>query len=480
MTEHLDEKLRKFFTPEKIQEAFRKYEESKQDFFDAQVNIQIGADGISYDTFKEELGLRSLYISKRVLDSNTYQFYPFREVNILKPSGGERVLSIATIRDVLVQKLLYEALYDEVEKKFRHSSKLNQVSCAYRKGKSAPRAATLIHRYVRQGFRFALDADIVKFFDEIPHDKLIALIEKHFGQTTLASKLLRRFIKTGGIPYRAQNNKIKAINFHHYKPNRQKIRRKKGIPQGGVLSGMLANLYLHDFDCWIVEDLSLRFELRYIRYADDFVVLAKQETDLPLIHQEILEQLQKIDLRLHDLGEKTKYVDVLKDKLKFVGFSFNGEHIKVHEDNIRKFQARITSKLLPSKEDHSSSKVEADYNFGRSSRKRFKFFINRVINRKIVGRDDICQTCSGLTEERVRNWVGFFSACTDSQQFHELDKWIRKEIGRYFWQKYRIHLKRADFREAGLRSLEQEYYRIRQKQFCRCHTYDEMTDTSEE
>ena len=177
MSELIDHKLRQYFQPERLQMAFKQYEAAKQDYFEPSVvQISMGADGISYETFKKELEQRCAFISHRLL-LGTYQFYPFREIIVQKPSGGERVLSIATIRDVLVQKLLYEALYDEVESKFSATSQLNRVSFAYRRQKSAPYAATLIHQYIKQGYQFALDADIVKFFDNIPHQKLFKLIE---------------------------------------------------------------------------------------------------------------------------------------------------------------------------------------------------------------------------------------------------------------------------------------------------------------
>jgi retron-type reverse transcriptase len=289
MSALIDQKLNEYFQPEQIQNAFRQYEEAKRDAFEESfINIRMGADGISYSTFRNELDLRCKLISNRVL-KGTYQFYPFREVNIPKPSGGKRVLSIATVRDVLVQKLLYEVLYDEIEAKFKKTSKLDSVSWAYRKQKSAQSAATLIHSYIKQGFQFAFDADIVKFFDEIPHSDLLLLIECSFGKDTCTTNLLRRFIKTGGIPYPYQDKYGKFRKpdiFHRYKPNKKTIYRDKGIPQGGVLSGMLANLYLHSFDCWIVDNLSQRFELRYVRYADDFVILLKNKSEIFAVHED--------------------------------------------------------------------------------------------------------------------------------------------------------------------------------------------------
>ncbi|TVP60097.1 MAG: hypothetical protein EA343_18350 [Nodularia sp. (in: Bacteria)] len=283
MSNYLDDVLVEYFQPEKLKAAFEEYEKNKTDFFNPdEIKVQMGADGISYQTFKKELDLRCQLLSNRLL-KGTYQFYTFREVAVPKPSGGTRCLSIATIRDVIVQKVLYEAIYNEVERDFQATKILDKVSCAYRKSKSAPYAASLIHRYIKQGFVFALDADIVKFFDKISHHRLIEIIKQKFGEDSLATKLLIRFIRTGGVYYKNKRNQ--TYFFHHRKPTKLKRRiiRIEGIPQGGVLSGMLANLYLHEFDCWVINDLSKRYPLRYVRYADDFVILLKEQKNIPLV-----------------------------------------------------------------------------------------------------------------------------------------------------------------------------------------------------
>jgi group II intron reverse transcriptase/maturase len=459
MSKSLDERLIEQFHPERVKDTFLKYEEAKQDFFQSTVEIPMGADGISYETFKNELDCRCTFISQRVLNG-TYLFYPFREIIVPKPSGKERVLSIATIRDVIVQKILYEVLYSEVEKLFKANYKLDRVSCAYRKRKSAPYAAKLIHQYIKQGFQFVLDADIVQFFDKIPHQELIALLENLCGQNINTSNLLRRFVKTGGISYihdvRLRNKSI----FHHYKPDRQKLLRTLGIPQGGVLSGMLANLYLHDFDCWIISDLSQKHELRYVRYADDFVILLRKESEIATVHEEVLHKLKAMKLQLHGLP-KTRYVDIAKDTLEFVGFQFTIDSILIKQENIKKFQDRILEKI----------EQEPYYQFKGKAVRRFKLFIQNVLNRKILGRgEEICPVCNGVVGERVRSWIGFFSAITDITQLRELDKWIRVQVTKHFYRNYGLRLKRFHFRDANLASLEQEYYRVHKRKICLCDT----------
>ncbi|MBV6627863.1 MAG: hypothetical protein KI793_33895 [Rivularia sp. (in: Bacteria)] len=464
MSKSLDERLTEYFQPEKIKDAFLTYEEQKKDFFQEQnePKIQMGADGISYKTFKNELDLRCKFISKRLI-KGTYQFYPFREVDIPKPSDGKskRTLSISTIRDALVQKLLYDAIYDEVEKDFKATRTLDKVSCAYRKGKSAPYAATQIHHYIKQGFKFALDADIVKFFDTIPHKRLISLVENKFGKDTLATKLLRCFIKTGGVPYTDKRRKYRDQSiFYYYKPNRQNIYRNQGIPQGGVLSGMLANLYLHEFDCWILKDLSKKYSLRYVRYADDFVILLKQKKLIDLVRIEVAEKLKEIELELHTSENKTKCVDIDKDSLEFVGFQFTLAHIRVKEANINRFETRIKEKI----------KKELNYKTGEKPERRFNFFIKNVINRKVIGRGETtCSECGGVIGERVKSWMGFFLIVTDIQQLRELDKCIRREISKHFYKNYQLRLKKSSFKQAELITLEKEYYRLHKRKFCRCN-----------
>ena len=467
MSKSLDDLLVEYFHPEKLKAAFKAYEEAKTDFFESTINVPMGADGISYETFARELDCRCRFISNRVL-KGTYQFYPFRQIDKPKPSGGERVLSIATIRDVLVQKVLYDALYNKVEKKFQATPKLDKVSCAYRKRKSAPYAATLIHRHVQQGFIYALDADIVKFFDRISHPRLIALIEENFGRNTLATNLLRRFVKTGGLSYKDELGKPRPKSFfHEEKPNRQVVLRTQGIPQGGVLSGMLANFYLHEFDCWVVHELSSRYNLRYVRYADDFVLLLKESSAISLVHEEVTQRLQDMELELHS-EPKTKYVDIAKNPLEFVGFQFTLENIKVKPENINKFKNRVLEKICK----------EPSYRSGKNPKRRLKVFIQNAINKKVLGRgEEICPLCSGVIGERVKSWMGFFAVVTDIEQLRKLDKWIRREVSAHFYKTYQIRLKRSDFKTAELASLEQEYYRLHKRKACSCEPLNSSPDS---
>jgi RNA-directed DNA polymerase len=157
--------LEPYFSCEGIESAYWRYKESKTDRYKPQkIAIPMGADGITWQDFERNLVRNATNISRRVLNGS-YQFYPLREVEVKKPSGDMRILSIASIRDALVQRQLYEALYKSAETMFARPG-LDRVSSAYRKGKSAPDAALRIWRsFKRDGYGYALDADIQKFFD---------------------------------------------------------------------------------------------------------------------------------------------------------------------------------------------------------------------------------------------------------------------------------------------------------------------------
>jgi group II intron reverse transcriptase/maturase len=446
-----DDIVEKHFTPERIKSVFLSYENTKRDRITGEVSITTGADGISYKAFKEDIDFRCRNISRRVCNGS-YQFYPFREIEIPKSNGGTRTLSIASIKDVLVQKILYEATYEYLENYFARTRTIDIVSFAYRKHKSAPAAAVRIHCYLKKGFFFVLDADIVSFFDRIPHERLSHKIDLFFGKDSLARNLLRKYIKTGGA--RLEGKGYKKNNWHHKKPSSEDRKRQVGIPQGGVLSGMLANLYLHEFDSWVIEELNGENTLKYVRYADDFVILSKEKSCIESVKVKVSSKLKDIGLEIHK-DPKTKILDLHSQSLDFVGFSITPSYIRIKEKNINRFKERLEDKIA----------YEKNYETGSSAIYRLKFFVENIVNRKILGCGDlICQECGGFIDDKVRSWIGFFSVLTDTDQLNALDKWIRVKIGHYFYNQYGIRLSRSDFRNAGLASLVQEYYRLRKRQ----------------
>ncbi|MGE7923368.1 reverse transcriptase domain-containing protein [Viridibacillus arvi] len=449
----------KVVTRENIKNVFDMYVAQKTDDLTEEIKIKVpeGLDSVSYKLFQKTLPHQVDMIFKRIRRGN-YFFYPLREVNIskdpllkikeAKKQGKIRVLSIATIRDVITQKLLYDFLSPITERAF---SQLPYVSFAYRKNVNAQKAAQKVFKELNEGYVYALDADLKGFFDTIPHDKLFDQIQLFFNDMPRIQKILFRFIHVD-IGYKRKN-----------KNNVIRIKRKEGIPQGGIISGMLANIYLHQFDCWVMSTLKAKYDIRYTRYADDFIILAKREEDIIKVKEECEKYLNSIELILHPDLNKTKISKVSNKKgLNFVGFTISKGNIGVKESNIKKFKKRIEDILK--KTDFSKNKAVELLNLRLS----YKYFGNDYKKFK-------CKNCGNF--EKSRNWMRFFLIITDHNQLKMLDNWVHKSINFYYFKETGKRLPKNCLKKLEFPSLEKLYYEYRKQlkketKFCKCPIMD--------
>lgn len=464
--------LTEWFSISAIENAYQKLKVSKTDRYKPHViKIPMGADGVTWQDFEKDFPQNAANISRRVLNGS-YQFYALRQVKVpkdeAKPEGEQRSLAIASIRDALTQIQLYGALYESAERLFS-IPKVNNVSFAYRKGRSAPRAAQQIwSSFKRDGYRFAFDADIRGFFDNLNHDRMMALVDGWVGRTTVPGKLLWRYLRTEMVPFEAyphpkKNRDWRSYFKHHKGPRRPRWEgTPKGVPQGGVLSGMMANLYLHEFDCWVMDSLSQQFDLRYFRYADDFVILARTREDACAVWEPVREKLAELHLELHPV--KTSVKCIPEDGLEFLGFHFSEHLVRAKQVNIEKFRLRFMKAL----------RKEKGFRYRRPSwRERLNKAIEFCVNPKVLGPEpEQCEVC-GLPRDRRRNWMAFFAATvTDIDQLRQLDRWMRKQICRYFRDNYRVRLGVKHLRLAGMKSLVHEYYRQREAASPNCNGHE--------
>jgi group II intron reverse transcriptase/maturase len=234
--------------------------------------------------------LRDIY---QELIARNYIPQAVRREYIDKPDGGKRPLGIPTIKDRIVQTAVKLVLEPIIESDFQ------EFSYGFRPGRSCHQALQSVWKYMNFGYTQVIDADISKYFDSIPHDKLLRSISKR-----IADGKIMRLIKLW----------LKAPILDDGKLNHL----RKGTPQGGVISPLLANIYLNHLDqFWVMKGYDRNAKL--VRYADDFVILCKSRPEYYL--SEVQRLLTNLELELN--GQKTRVVDTCKQ-----GFDFLGFHIK--------------------------------------------------------------------------------------------------------------------------------------------------------
>ena len=262
-----------------------------------------GPDGVAIDHIVAEEGgpTRLVESLHEELRTKTYRPGPVRRVYIPKPDGRERPLGIPNVRDRVVQAAAVLILEPIFEADFLGSSH------GFRPGRRAHDALAAIRAEIKAGRRSVYDADLQGYFDSIPHDKLMAAVQQRVVDRSVLN-LIRMWLdavvvdeREGGPPRR----------------NRQ------GTPQGGVISPLLANIYLHWFDKAFHGDRGpARFaRARLVRYADDFVVLASHQSPALI---EWIERTLEGRLGLQINREKTRVVDltIVGSSVDFLGYTF--------------------------------------------------------------------------------------------------------------------------------------------------------------
>src|SRR5450432_283543 len=222
-----------------------------------------GAPGVDGQTFQgiESLGLEEwLRGIRNDLRAKTYQPQAVRRVMIPKPGGGERPLGIPTIRDRVVQtaaKLLLEPIFE---------ADFDPNAYGYRPKRSAQDAIRKVHELLRGGYTDVVDADLSKYFDTIPHRELLQCVARRIVDRDMLH-LIKMWLKVP-VEERDENGKPQVSGGK---------KSMCGTPQGGVISPLLANLYMNRFlKYWRITGRGEVFQAQIVNYADDFVILSRR------------------------------------------------------------------------------------------------------------------------------------------------------------------------------------------------------------
>lgn len=286
-----------------------------------------GTDGETFASIDEGKG-RTAYLQEiqEALVAKTYRAMPVKRVEIPKPNGETRPLGIPCIKDRIVQmaaKLVMEPIFE---------ADFSPHSYGFRPKRSAHQAMDDIKAGLLYGHTQMIDADLSKYFDMIPHDKLLRTVAERIVDGQLLS-LLKQWLKVRIIKVDDGNETVVGGG--------KKARR--GTPQGGVISPLLANIYLNILDrIWDRNRLAEKYKARLVRYADDMVILCARESARPYaILQSIL---TKLDLKLNE--DKTQIRNVREERFEFLGFSIgvvkakqSGKHFPLVEPSDKAIQS---------------------------------------------------------------------------------------------------------------------------------------------
>jgi len=267
-----------------------------------------GIDKVSITMFEANLDQNLLALMRDLKTRGAFQPLPLRRVHIPKGPGQTRPLGIPAVRDRVAQEVLRQLLSPLFERLF------HEDSYGFRPGRNCHQAVERVLELHRLGHVYVLDADIKGFFDNIPHEVIMAGVAAEVADGNILG-LVERFLKAGVM----QEGLLRPTTV--------------GTPQGGVISPLLANITLNSLD-WQLHEHGFRF----VRYADDFVVLCQTEAEVQEAFALVQEHLSSLGLSLS--AEKTKTTK-FREGFAFLGFAISSWSVCMRPKSIEKFKTKV-------------------------------------------------------------------------------------------------------------------------------------------
>lgn len=345
-----------------------------------------GAAGIDNQSLKdiETYGVeRFLTETAQAVREKTYRRAPVRRVFIPKGDGRLRPLGIPTVRDRVVQaaaKLVLEPIFE---------ADFEGCSFGFRPGIGQHDALASVKEHSQQGYRWVVDADIEQFFDNLDHEQLMSALRRRIGDGEML-RLIYRWLKAGYL-----------LDGEYHDTD-------LGSPQGGVLSPLLANVYLHTFDKAFRQQKA--FIGKLTRYADDFVIQCGTEEMAKRALAWASEQLGMLKLRLHQV--KTRIVNDRE-----VGFDFLGFHN-------RRVVLGVHSRKGAGKESYGVLRWP-----GQKTREQFRVHVRRLLGAPGGLRTRWKEVVRALGDY-LTGWWHYYRHGQSSEVFRKLDHFVAERIAR--------------------------------------------------
>lgn len=330
-----------------------------------------GVDEMTCEQVKEFLTVHGNELIHQI-KSREYQPQPVRRVEIPKPNGGVRKLGIPTVVDRIIQQALVQKMTPIFEPTF------SEYSYGFRPNRRCQDAIDRALELLNQGYEWIVDLDLEKFFDNVPQDKLIRLVDNAVHDSDITA-LIHKYLRAGVMI----NGTFENTDV--------------GTPQGGNLSPLLSNIYLNELD----KELERR-GLRFARYADDCVIFVKTEFSAERVMRNIVTFIEtKLKLKVN--AEKTHITR--PTNLKYLGFSFaklNGS-----------WQAR----------PHKQSFIKLFDKLKKLTKRSWSIDLTYRIKK---------------INEVLRGWINYYRKSSMKKRITSLGEWLRNAIRVIIWKQWKV------------------------------------------
>ena len=335
-----------------------------------------GIDEMTYEEVKDYLKVNGDKLINQILNRE-YQPLPVRRVEIPKPNGGIRKLGVPTVVDRIIQQALVQVLTPIFEPTF------SEYSYGFRPNRRCQNAIDRTLELINEGYEWIVDLDLEKFFDNVPHDKLIRIIDNEVKDSDITS-LIMKYLKAGVMV----NGTFEETNV--------------GTPQGGNLSPLLSNIYLTLLD----RELETR-GLQFARYADDCVIFVKTENAAKRVMYSITHFIEtKLKLKVN----ATKTHITRPNNLKYLGFSFYKD---IKKD---------VWKSRPHKESFIRLFTKLKTLVKRSWSVDLTYRIKKI-------------------NEVLRGWINYYRNSSMKTKLEKLGAWLRNAIRVVIWKQWKVYTK---------------------------------------